>query len=134
MTIEGNILVLAPTIFFFVTMAWGSLFQKFTMNEIEEVDHPHFEKVKELLTPHFFQVTYSDAIFLFMVNGIIEILQFANSAFGVILMVVGVVVAVTGLLTSFMWRYPHGKSASRLIMPLTIAVALIQFILLLLTT
>lgn len=100
------------------------------MNEIEEVDHPHFEKVKQLLTPHFFQVTYSDAIFLFMVNGIIEILQFANSAFGVILMVV----AVTGLLASFMWRYPHGRSISRLTLPLTFVVASIQFILLLLTT
>jgi hypothetical protein len=104
------------------------------MNEIEEVDHPHFEKVKQLLTPHFFQVTYSDAIFLFMVNGIIEILQFANSTFGVILMVVGVVVAVAGLLASFMWRYPHGKSIFRLTLPLTFAVALIQFILLVLTT
>jgi hypothetical protein len=41
------------------------------MNEIQEADRPHFGKLRKLPIPHFYQVMYSDAIFLFMVNGIV---------------------------------------------------------------
>ena len=102
------------------------------MNEIQEEDPQHLKKMKKILTPHFFQVMYSDAIFLFMVNGIVWILQLYRQAIGVILMVVGVVIAVTGLLASFMWRYDYGRRISTLAMLLTTIVAAAEFVLFLL--
>lgn len=84
--------------------------------------------MKKILRPHFHQVTYSDAIFLFMVNGIIWILQLYRLGLGVIVMVTGVVLAVTGLLVSFMWRYERGRSISGWVMLATMIVAAVEFI------
>ncbi len=81
-----------------------------------------------LLSPHFHQVTYSDAIFLFMVNGIVWILQFYQLGLGVTVMVTGVVVAVTGLLVSFMWRYERGRGLSNWVMLATMIVAAVEFV------
>jgi hypothetical protein len=127
LSLEEHILVLVPTLFFFVTVAWGYLFQNLIMSELEEADQLHFQKVKTLLSPHFHQVTYSDAIFLFMVNGIVWILQLYQMSLGVIVMVIGVVVAVTGLLTSFMSRFRLGKRLSNWTMLATLIVAAIEF-------
>jgi hypothetical protein len=126
--LEERILILVPTLFFFITVAWGYLFQKVIYDEIQEADRAHFQKLKKLLSPHFHQVTYSDAIFLFMVNGIVWILQLYRLGLGVIVMVTGVVVAVTGLLASFMWRYSHGKRISNWAMLATMIVAAVDFI------
>ena len=127
LTLEEHILILTPTLFFFVTVGWGYLFQALTLNELEEVDRPHFHKIKKLLGPHFQQVTYSDAIFLFMVNGIVWILQLYQMALGVIVMVVGVVIAVTGLLSSFMKRIELGRRISKWAMLATLIVAAVDF-------
>lgn len=129
LNLEEHILILAPTLFFFITFAWGALFQKFTVNELQEANLPHFEQIKNILAPHFVQVMYSDAVFLFMINGIVWILQLYQMALGVIVMVIGIVVAVTGLLASFMWRYEHGRLISTVAMLLTIVVAVAEFIL-----
>jgi len=126
-SLEEHILVLVPTLFFFVTIGWGYLFQRLILNELEEADRPHFQKVKTLLRPHFQQVIYSDAIFLFMVNGIVWILQLYQLALGVIVMVIGIVVAVTGLLTSFMTQFAFGKRISNLIMLGALIVAAVEF-------
>jgi hypothetical protein len=126
--LEERILLLVPTLFFFVTVAWGYLFQKVIYDEVQEVDRAHFQKMKKLLGPHFHQVTYSDAIFLFMVNGIIWILQLYRLGLGVIVMVTGVVVAVTGLLASFMWKHGDGMRISNWTMLATMTVAAVEFI------
>jgi len=128
LSLEEHILVLAPTLFFFITVAWGYLFQGLTFNELEEADGPHFQKIKPLISPHFHQVTYSDAIFLFMINGIVWILQLYQMTLGVIVMVIGVVIAVTGLLTSFMWRFQPGRRISYWMLLATIGVAAIEFL------
>ena len=128
MDLEERILLLVPTLFFFVTVAWGYLFQKVIYDEVQEADRAHFQKMKKLLGPHFHQVTYSDAIFLFMVNGIIWILQLYRLGLGVIVMVTGVVVAVTGLLASFMWKYGDGMRLSNWAMLATMIVAVVEFI------
>jgi len=120
-------LILIPTVFFFVTVAWGYLFQRVTLDEVREGDPPHYSKIKTILTPHFHQVTYSDAVFLFMVNGIVWILQLYRTGLGVIVMVTGVVVAVTGLLTSFTWRYGYWKRVAKWTMIATLLVAAIEF-------
>ena len=127
LNLEEHILILVPTLFFFVTVAWGYLFQGLILNELEEADRPHFQKMKTLLSPHFHQVTYSDAIFLFMVNGIVWILQLYQLSLGVIVMVIGVVISVTGLLTSFMWRVGVGKRISKWAMLATLIVAAVEF-------
>ena len=126
MELEERILILVPTVFFLVTVAWGYLFQQVTLNEIREADASHYSRIKTLLTPHFHQVTYSDAIFLFMVNGIVWILQLYRMGLGVIVMVTGVIVAVTGLLTSFTWRYSRGRGISKWIMFATLLLAVIE--------
>jgi len=126
--VEDRILILVPTLFFFVTVAWGYLFQKVIYDEIQESDRAHFQKLMRLLSPHFHQVTYSDAIFLFMVNGIVWILQFYQLGLGVTVMVTGVVVAVTGLLVSFMWRYERGRGLSNWVMLATMIVAAVEFV------
>jgi hypothetical protein len=128
LNLEERILILVPTLFFFVTVAWGYLFQKVTYGEIQEADRAHFQNIKKILSPHFHQVTYSDAIFLFMVNGIVWILQFYQLGLGVIVMVTGVVLAVTGLLVSFMWRYERGRSIANWVMLATMIVAALEFI------
>jgi hypothetical protein len=127
LSLEEHILVLVPTLFLFVTIGWGYLFQRLILNELEEADQQHFQKVKMLLSPHFQQVTYSDAIFVFMVNGIVWILQLYKLALGVIVMVIGIVVAVTGLLTSFMTQFAFGKRISNLTMLVTLSVAAVEF-------
>jgi len=126
LNLEDRILIVVPTVFFLVTVAWGYLFQQVALNEIHEVDSQHYSRIKALLTPHFHQVTYSDAVFLFMVNGIVWILQLYRMGLGVIVMVTGVVVAVSGLLTSFSWRYVHGKTISKWIMIATLLLAVIE--------
>jgi hypothetical protein len=126
--VEDRILILVPTLFFFITVAWGYLFQKVIYDEIQESDRAHFQKLMRLLSPHFHQVTYSDAIFLFMVNGIVWILQFYQLGLGVTVMVTGVVVAVTGLLVSFMWRYERGRGLSNWVMLATMIVAAVEFV------
>ena len=128
MNLEERILILVPTVFFFVTVAWGHLFQNLVFNEVREADRIHFQKMRLILSPHFYQVAYSDAIFLFMVNGIVWILQLYQMSLGVITMVTGVILAVTGLLTSFMWRYPLGRRISTWAMFATMIVATIEFI------
>jgi hypothetical protein len=125
--LEERILILVPTLFFFITIAWGFLFQQVVLNEIREVDSSHYQEIKTLLKPHFHQVTYSDAIFLFMVNGIVWILQLYQMGLGVIVMVTGVVVAITGLLSSFMWRYTHGERISKVAFWATMTLAVIEF-------
>jgi hypothetical protein len=125
--LEERILILVPTLFFLITVAWGYLFQQLILNEIREADPSHFQRIKTLLRPHFHQVTYSDAIFLFMVNGIVWILQLYKMGLGVIIMVTGVVVAITGLLSSFMWRYEHGEAISKWTMLVMIILATIEF-------
>ena len=127
LSLEEHILILVPTLFFFVTVGWGCLFQKLILNELEEVEGLHFQKVKTLLSPHFHQVTYSDAIFLFMVNGIVWILQLYQMSLGVIVMVIGIVVAVTGLLSSFMSKMPLGKRLSKWALLKTLIVAAVEF-------
>jgi hypothetical protein len=127
LSLEEHIFVLVPTLFYFVTVGWGYLFQKLILNELEEADRPHFQKVKKLLAPHFQQVAYSDAIFLFMVNGIVWILQLSQLALGVIVMVIGVVIAVTGLLTSFMRRFELGERVSNWAMLATFILAAVEF-------
>jgi len=128
LNLEDRILILVPTLFFFVTVAWGYLFQKVTYDEIQEADRVHFQKIKTILSPHFHQVTYSDAIFLFMVNGIVWILQLYKLALGVVVMVTGVVLAVTGLLVSFMWRYERGRNIANWVMLATMIVAAVEFV------
>lgn len=98
-------------------------------SELREADSQHYQKIKRPISPHLGQVTYSDAIFLFMVNGIIWILQLYRMGLGVLVMVTGVVVAVTGLLTSFMWRYDHGERISRWAMVATLMAAAVEFVL-----
>jgi hypothetical protein len=127
MDLEERILILVPTVFFFITVAWGYLFQQLVFHEIREADASHYGKITGLVRPHFHQVTYSDAIFLFMVNGIVWILQLYRMGLGVIVMITGVVVAVTGLLSTFMWRYEHGEGISRWAMRATVIVAVIEF-------
>jgi len=127
--LEERILILVPTVFFFVTVAWGYLFQQLIFNEVREADAAHYQKIKALLNPHFHQVTYSDATFLFMVNGIVWILQLYRVGLGVIVMATGVIVAVTGLLASFMWQYEHGERLSRWAMLATMIVAAVEFVL-----
>jgi len=127
MNLEERILILVPTLFFFVTVAWGYIFQQLIFNEIREADASHHLKIEAILSPHFHQVTYSDAVFLFMVNGIVWILQLYRTALGVIVMVTGVVLAITGLLSTFMWRYKHGHSISRWALLATMIVAAIEF-------
>lgn len=129
MNLEEHILILAPTLFFFITFAWGALFQKFTVSELQDANLPKFDQIKNILAPHFVQVMYSDAVFLFMINGIVWILQLYQMALGVIVMVIGVVVAVTGLLASFMWRYKYGRLISTVAMLATIIVAVAEFLL-----
>ena len=73
--LEERILILVPTLFFVVTLAWGYFSERFTLDEIQEVDQLHYDKITESLSPHFFQVMYSDVVSLFMVNGIVWILQ-----------------------------------------------------------
>jgi hypothetical protein len=73
-------------------------------------------------------MTYTDAIFVFMVNGIVWILQLYRTALGVIVMVIGIVVAVTGLLSTFMWRYEHGPRVSKMALLATMIVAAIEFV------
>jgi hypothetical protein len=126
--LEERILILVPTLFFFITVAWGYLFQKVIYDEIQESDRAHFQKIEKILSPHFHQVTYSDAIFLFMVNGIIWILQLYRLGLGVIVMVTGVVLAVTGLLVSFTWRYERGRNIANWVMLATLIVAAAEFI------
>ena len=46
---------------------------------------------------------------------------------GVIVMVTGVVVAITGLLSSFMWGYKHGERISKWAMFATMILAVIEF-------
>ena len=128
MILEERILILVPTLFFFITVAWGYLFQKVIYDEIQESDRAHFQKMKKIIGPHFHQVTYSDAIFLFMVNGIIWILQLYRLGLGVIVMVTGVVLAVTGLLVSFTWRYERGRNLANWVMLATLIVAAGEFI------
>jgi len=128
LNLEERILVLVPTLFFFITVAWGYLFQKVIYDEIQESDRAHFPKIRKILSPHFHQVTYSDAIFLFMVNGIIWILQLYRLGLGVIVMVTGVVLAVTGLLVSFTWRYERGRNIANWVMLATLIVAAVEFI------
>ena len=128
MNLEERILVLVPTLFFFITVAWGYLFQKVIYDEIQESDRAHFPKIRKILSPHFHQVTYSDAIFLFMVNGIIWILQLYRLGLGVIVMVTGVVLAVTGLLVSFTWRYERGRNIANWVMLATLIVAAAEII------
>ena len=127
MDLEERILLVVPTLFFFVTVAWGYIFQQLTFSEVRGADAPHYSKIKALLSPHFHQVTYSDAIFVFMVNGIAWILQLYRTGMGVIVMVIGVVVAVTGLLSTFLWRYEHGPRISRVALVATMIVAAIEF-------
>ena len=43
-------------------------------------------------------------------------------------MVTGVVVAVTGLLVSFMWRYERGRGLSNWVMLATMIVAAVEFV------
>jgi len=119
--------ILVPTLFFFVTVAWGVIFQRVILNELREVDAPHFQKTKSILSPHFQQVTYSDAIFVFMVNGIVWILQLYQTALGVLVMVTGVILAVTGLLSTFMWRDRRDRTISEWTLRLTLIVAAIEF-------
>ena len=128
MILEERILILVPTLFFFITVAWGYLFQKVIYDEIQESDRAHFQKMKRIIDPHFHQVTYSDAIFLFMVNGIIWILQLYRLGLGVIVMVTGVVLAVTGLLVSFTWRYERARNIANWVMLATLIVAAGEFI------
>jgi len=127
MDLEERILILVLTLFFFVTVAWGVIFQRVILNELREADAPHFQKTKAILSPHFHQVTYSDAIFVFMVNGIVWILQLYQTALGVLVMVTGVILAVTGLLSTFMWRYQGGETISEWTLRLTLVVAAIEF-------
>jgi len=127
LSLEEHILVLVPTLFYFITVGWGYLFQNLILNELEEADRPHFQKVKKILSPHFQQVAYSDAIFLFMVNGIVWILQLSQLALGVIVMVIGVVVSVTGLLASFMKRFELGERVSKWAMLATFVLASVEF-------
>jgi len=126
--LEERILILVPTLFFFITVAWGYLFQKVIYEEIQESDRAHFQKIKKILSPHFHQVTYSDAIFLFMVNGIIWILQLYRLGLGVIVMVTGVVLAVTGLLVSFTLRYERARNIANWVMLATLIVSAAEFI------
>jgi len=128
MNLEARILVVAPTLFFFVTVAWGYIFQQLVFNEIRAADATHYQKIRPILSPHFHQVTYSDAVFVFMVNGIVWVLQLYQTALGVILMIIGVVVAVTGLLSTFMWRYENGPRISKLALLVTMIVAGIEFV------
>jgi len=126
--LEERILILVPTLFFFITVAWGYLFQKVIYEEIQESDSAHFQRIKKILSPHFHQVTYSDAIFLFMVNGIIWILQLYRLGLGVIVMITGVVLAVTGLLVSFTLRYERARNIANWVMLATLIVAAAEFI------
>ena len=128
MILEERILILVPTLFFFITVAWGYLFQKVIYEEIQESDSAHFQRIKKILSPHFHQVTYSDAIFLFMVNGIIWILQLYRLGLGVIVMITGVVLAVTGLLVSFTLRYERARNIANWVMLATLIVAAAEFI------
>jgi hypothetical protein len=127
LNLEERILLVVPTLFFFVTVAWGYIFQQLTFNEVRVADGPHYHRIRALLSPHFHQMTYTDAIFVFMVNGIVWILQLYRTGLGVIVMVIGIVVAVTGLLSTFMWRYKHGSRVSTVALLATMMVAAIEF-------
>ena len=128
MDLEERILILIPTVFFFVTVGWGLIFQQITFNELRDADASHYQETRAILSPHFHQVTYSDAIFVFMVNGIVWILQLYQEALGVVVMVTGVVVAVTGLLSTFMWRYENGQRISTWTLRATMVLIAIEFV------
>jgi hypothetical protein len=125
-----RILVIAPTLFFFVTVWWGYLFHKFTISEVQQADNRHSRRLSRIITPHFLQVSFTEAIFLSMVNGLIIILQLRFVGFGIILMISGIVVSVTGLILSFMWGYRQGRVYAITIFMFTLIFAVIEFLIL----
>jgi hypothetical protein len=85
MELGERVAVLAPTILFILSLVWGFLFRGHLEREIKS-KYPEDTKRKfeDPIFYHFIQVFFADALVLFIVNGLILILEFSLPLEGVI--------------------------------------------------
>jgi len=117
-----RVTILAPTLFFGLSLIWALLFQGHLKRDLESLYHKERKaKWGEPTGFHFFQVFFADALFLFIINGLILILELKLPLEGVIQLLIGFTFAATGLITSFMGKEKRYFTVSDFIFTISIA-------------
>ena len=93
--------ILAPTILFGLSSIWGHL-SHFDLGRRLKVRYPEDKSMKfaGVTLTHFYQVFFAEALFLFIINGLILILDLSLPLEGVVLLLIGLAFAAAGLVSS----------------------------------
>jgi hypothetical protein len=101
MELGVRVAILAPTILFTLSLVWGFLFRGHLEREIKSQCPEDTErKIDDTIFYHFIQVFFADALVLFIMNGLILILEFSLPLEGVIQLLIGFIFGATGLIAS----------------------------------
>lgn len=92
-------MILAPSILFFVTLAWSLIFRGHLTNRILNEAFPRKAgKVVHIVDLHFMESLYAEATIVFLVNGLTILLILEDQISGSIQMIAGIVFSMTLLL------------------------------------
>jgi len=94
-----RIVILAPSILFFVTFAWSWIFRGHLTNRIvKEGIAKRSRKVSEIIDLHFVESLLAEATVVFLVNGLTILLVLEDEISGALQMIIGVILSISLLL------------------------------------
>jgi len=94
-----RIVILAPSILFFVTLAWSWIFRGYLTNRIVSIAAPRNpRKVEGIVLTPFMESLVAEATIVFLVNGLTILLVLGDQIAGAIQMIAGIVFSMTLLL------------------------------------
>jgi hypothetical protein len=102
---------------------WGFMFRGHLIDGLRRLNPEKSRELAVLVRSHYFQVHFADAVVLFIVNGLILILELSQSVEGVVLLVLGVTLSLTGIICSFMTERQSAVLLCGLLYVLTISLA-----------
>lgn len=103
MEIGTRIVIAAPTILFLATFFWAYLFHGHLEDQISEIAVKDLREdtISTIVGSDFLRAIFAEAIIVFAVNGLILIFELSEISLGSVLLLAGIICAITGLIITF---------------------------------
>ncbi|HKM75543.1 MAG TPA: hypothetical protein VJZ32_03915 [Candidatus Bathyarchaeia archaeon] len=90
--------VVAPTLLFLLSIVWGELFRGKLVTDLNRVEAAHELRFRLIAGKHLMAVEFADSIVLSIINGLILILELNMRIEGVLILLCGISLSITGLI------------------------------------
>jgi hypothetical protein len=126
--------ILAPTVLFLLMSLWSYMFRGHLLDGLRTLNPRRSEEFGRLVRSHYLQVYFAEAVVLFIVNGLILILELSQPVDGVVHLLLGITLSLTGLICGFMTERLDALHLSALLFLITLSISFGEFFFLAVTS